>query len=78
MTHIEQRKIIRELRDYEFRMTREDLEMFRMFRKRDADDEDLDMLSKKRLSELMEKYIVRKKATGNPLDALFQKKNDGM
>lgn len=71
MTSVEQHKLIRELRDHTARMTRAEEEMFDMFRKRDKDDEDLDTLSKKKLKELYEKYVVASRPKGNPLDALF-------
>jgi len=71
MTSVEQHKLVRELRDFEGRMTRAELEMFDMFRKRDKDDEDLDRLSKKKLQDLYDKYVVASRPKGNPLDALF-------
>jgi hypothetical protein len=71
MTSVEQHKLVRELRDVEMKMTRPEQEMFDMFRKRDKDDEDLDTLSRKKLLELYDKYIVSKRPKGNPLDALF-------
>ena len=71
MTHIEQHKLIEELRDHEPRMSRTDAELFAMFRKRDRDDEDLDALSRKKLLELHERYASRRKPGGNPLDRLF-------
>lgn len=60
MTHAEQKSIIRELRDCENRMTRDEQEEFRMFVKRDKDDEDLDELSKRKLTALYEKYVVNR------------------
>lgn len=74
MTSVEQHKLIRELRDHAARMTRAEAETFDMFRKRDKDDEDLDTLSKKKLQELYDKYVVASRPKGNPLDALFGKK----
>ena len=73
MTSVEQHKIVAALREYESKMTRQELEMFEMFRKRDKDDEDLDALSRKKLVELHEKYVLRPKPAVNPLDALFKK-----
>lgn len=73
MTHIEQKKIVRELAEYESRMSRDDQERFAMYRKRDKDDEDLDEMSKAKLKAMHAKYVVRKQAVGNPLDALFKK-----
>lgn len=75
MTSIEQHKLINELRDVEQRMTREDQQLFSMFRKRDRDDEDLDLISKRKLTGMYEKYITSKRPKGNPLDALFGKKS---
>ncbi len=68
MTRVEQRKIILELRDYEQKMTRSEQEEFRMFVKRDKDDEDLDALSKKKLEALYTIYIVNRprKAVKSP------------
>lgn len=74
MTHTEQHHMIEDLRDAESRMTKEDLEIFIMFRKRDRDDEDLDNISRKKLVGMHEKYVKSKQPKGNPLDALFKKK----
>lgn len=60
MTHVEQKKIVRELRDFENKMSRDEQEAFRMFAKRDKDDEDLDDISKKKLMLMYEQYIVNK------------------
>jgi hypothetical protein len=74
MTSIEQHKIVKELIGFEMRMTRVEQETFDMFRKRDKDDEDLDHISKRKLLELYDKYVVASRPKGNPLDALFGKK----
>lgn len=60
MTRVEQHKIILELRDYEQKMTRTEQEEFRMFVKRDKDDEDLDTLSKKKLDDLYTTYVTNR------------------
>lgn len=60
MTHTEQHKIILELREFEPKMTRDEQEEFRMFVKRDKDDEDLDERSQRRLMALYEKYVVNR------------------
>ena len=57
MTHIEQHKMIQELKDYLHKMKRYDQEEFEMFLKRDADDEDLDQQSARRLRQLYELYV---------------------
>jgi hypothetical protein len=61
MTHIEQHRIILELRDYSRKMKRYDLEEFSMFEKRDKDDEDLDGNSRKRLLDLYVVYVPEHK-----------------
>ncbi len=71
MTKSEQHKLVVELRDHEMKMTRAESEAFDMFRKRDKDDEDLDTISRKKLVELHDKYVVASRPKGNPLDALF-------
>jgi hypothetical protein len=60
MTHVEQHRMILELRDYTHKMTRDEEESFAMFLKRDKDDEDLDVLSQKQLSMMYEKYVQRR------------------
>jgi hypothetical protein len=73
MTISEQHRIIRDLRDHESKMTRGERELFDMLRKRDKDDEDLDLLSKKKLLDMHERYVAHPKPARNPLDALFRK-----
>ncbi|MBI5471801.1 MAG: hypothetical protein HY961_05600 [Ignavibacteriae bacterium] len=74
MTIIEQNKRIQELRDYESKMSRTDLEEFRMFVKRMKDDESLDQLSLKKLDRLYSTYVSKKsKPTDEALKALFRK-----
>ena len=57
MTRIEQHKMIEFLMDYLHKMQGSDLDDFEMMRKRDRDDEELDLLSRRRLSELYIKYV---------------------
>ena len=57
MTRVEQHNIVETLRDYLHRMKGRDLEEFEMMRKRDRDDEELDLLTRHRLSELYIKYV---------------------
>jgi hypothetical protein len=59
MTHVEQHRMILELRDFTRRMTRDEEEEFEMFEKRDKDDEDLDVMSQKRLETMFRKYVGR-------------------
>ena len=60
MTRIEQHKMILELRDCLSKMSREDLREVEMLLKRDKDDEELDVLSVKKLEELHARYAQRK------------------
>jgi hypothetical protein len=60
MTHVEQHRMILELRDAVHRMTRNDEELFSMFVKRDKDDEDLDVVSQNKLEGFYELYVTRK------------------
>ena len=57
MTKIDQHKIVETLKDYVHKMRGRDLDDFEMVRKRDRDDEDLDDLSRRRLTELFVKYV---------------------
>jgi hypothetical protein len=61
MTHAEQKSMIRDLKDYIWKMSRYDSEEFQMFVKRDKDDEDLDTLSQRRLQELYDTYIPKRR-----------------
>lgn len=61
MTHVEQHNMILELRDYTHRMTRREAEEFEMMVKRDKDDEDLDIITRKRLQELHDRYVAGKR-----------------
>jgi hypothetical protein len=58
MPFSEQRELLGELKDFEHKMSRGELEDFQMFVKRHKDDEELDSLSMKRLRELHEKYYL--------------------
>ena len=60
MTHVEQHRMILELRDVVHTMTRDEEETFSMFVKRDKDDEDLDVISQKQLEAMYGKHVVRK------------------
>ena len=57
MTRVEQHKMIELLRDYMHKMKGRDLDEFEMMQKRDRDDEELDLLARRRLSELYVSYV---------------------
>ncbi len=59
MTHDEQHRMIVELMDYAPKMKRYDQEDFAMFVKRDKDDEDLDLMSQKKLMSLYAQYVPK-------------------
>ena len=60
MTHAEQHRMIRELRDYAHKLTRNEEELFAMFVKRNKDDEDLDLIAQRRLTDMYERYVMRR------------------
>ena len=60
MNFREQKKLLSELKDFERKMSLSDLEAYKLFIKRDKDDDELDTLSIKRLKELHQKYYVPK------------------
>ena len=57
MTRVEQHKMVETLKDYMHKMKGRDLDEFEMMRKRDRDDEELDILSVHKLSELYVTYV---------------------
>ena len=57
MTRVEQHKMVETLNDYMHKMKGRDLDDFEMMRKRDRDDEELDILSVHKLSELYVTYV---------------------
>jgi hypothetical protein len=73
MAFREQQKLIEELRKFERKMNPKELEEYKLFVKRNKDDEDFDTLSLSRLRELYQKYYVP--PDKSKLDALFKKDN---
>ena len=61
MTHADQKRLIRELKDFEWKLSRDETDDFRMMLKRDKDDEDLDELAMKRLAVLHDRYVTYRK-----------------
>lgn len=56
----EQRELIKALESVTGKMSREDSSAFEMLRKRDRDDEELDVLSQRRLRQLADIYLPKK------------------
>ncbi len=71
MSYRDQRKYLETLKKYERNFTREESEEYKMFIKRQKDDEDFDSVSMKRLIELHDKYY--KPADLSKLDDFFKK-----
>jgi hypothetical protein len=57
MTKADQHNMIETLKDYSHKMKGRDLDEFEMMRKRDVDDEDLDLARQSRLKELYLAYV---------------------
>jgi hypothetical protein len=55
-SHREQQKLLNTLKKYERNFNRKELGDYKMFLKRQKDDEDFDSISMKRLKELHDKY----------------------
>ena len=67
----DQKNFIENLKRFEIKMDSRDLEFFKSVVKRDKDEEDLDSISFRKLSELHTKYFVNRKKPN--LDDLFKK-----
>ena len=74
MNYRDQRKKIDALKRYENMMGSKEREDYKIFVKRQKDDEDFDTISFKRLSDLYEKYYVNRPKIS--LDSLFKKPPD--
>lgn len=74
MAFRDQQKFLDYLKKFESRMERKELEDYKMFVKRQKDDEDFDTVSMKRLKELYDKYyqLVDK----SKYDHFFKKSNE--
>ena len=74
MNYRDQKKHIDALKRYENKMDNKEQEEFKMFIKRQKDDEDLDTISLSKLSDLYQKYYVNRPKKS--LDSLFKKPHD--
>ena len=70
----DQQKLLDTLKKYLRNFTREENEAYKMFLKRQKDDEDFDTVSMKRLKELHDKY--HKPVDRSKYDAFFKKSTD--
>jgi hypothetical protein len=74
MSYREQQKYIEALKRCERNFNRQETEEYKIFIKRQKDDEDFDSLSMKRLKELHDKYI--KPVDKSKYDSFFKKKEE--
>ena len=74
MSYRDQQKYLDTLRKYEKKLGRQELEEFKMFLKRQKDEEDFDSVSLNRLKELYDKYNVP--VDRSKYDAFFKKKDE--
>lgn len=63
--------LLNDLREFESKMSRDDLYDFQMLQKRQKDNEEFDRLSHRRLEELHKKYVVKKMV--KEIDQLLKK-----
>jgi hypothetical protein len=61
VTKSEQHQMIDDLRSFRSTMGESDLREFEMLMKRDRDDEEFDVLARRKLEELHTKYVIRRK-----------------
>ena len=73
-THRDQKKYLDALKKYERRFTRQEYDEYKIFIKRDKDEEEFDSVSMKRLKELHDKYY--ESIDTSKFDKYFKKKSD--
>jgi len=74
MSYRDQQKYIETLKKHERKFDRKEREDFKMFLKRQKDEEDFDTVSMKRLKELYDKYNVA--VDKSKYDSFFKKKEE--
>lgn len=74
MSFRDQKKYLETLKKYESKFNRKDLDDYKIFLKRDKDEEEFDTVSMKRLKEIHDKYFVA--PDRSKFDALFKKKEE--
>lgn len=74
MSYRDQKKYLDALKRFESRFNRKELEDYKMFVKRQKDDEDFDSISMQRLKDLHDKYI--KPVDSSKYDHFFKKKEE--
>lgn len=71
MSYREQKKYLELLKSHEHKFKGKELEDYKMFVKRQKDDEDFDSISMKRLKEIYDKYNVS--VDRSKFDSFFKK-----
>ena len=74
MSYRDQQKYIEALKRYERKFDKKESEDFKMFLKRQKDEEEFDTVSMKRLKELYDKYNVP--VDKSKYDSFFRKNNE--
>ncbi len=74
MSYREQQKLLETLKRFERNFDPKESEDYKMFVKRQKDDEDFDSVSMKRLKELHDKYV--KPVDKSKYDSFFKKKDE--
>ena len=70
----DQKKYLEAIKRFESKFDQKELEEYKIFLKRDRDEEEFDTVSMKRLKEIHDKYFVA--PDRSKLDALFKKKEE--
>jgi hypothetical protein len=73
-SHRDQKKYLEALRKYERNFSRQEFDDYKMFVKRDKDEEELDSIAMKRLKELFDNY--QKPVDASKYDKFFKKSTD--
>ena len=74
MSYRDQQKLLDELKKHERKFTQQENDEYKMFIKRQKDDEDFDSVSMRRLKGLYDKYF--KPADFSKYDKFFKKSDD--
>jgi hypothetical protein len=74
MSYRDQKKYLEILKKFERNFDRQELEEYKMFMKRDKDEEEFDTISMKNLKKLYDKYNVPVEKKN--YDAFFKKKDE--
>jgi hypothetical protein len=74
MSYRDQKKYLEYLHRHERKFTRDEMESYKMFIKRDKDEEEFDSVSMKKLKDLYDKYYTS--VDKSKYDSFFKKKEE--